>query len=131
METFTETAHGPEFILSEASGSRSRENGTLASGENLAAGTVVMSDGSGKLIEYTAEDVTDGGENEAVGILLYPVDASDGDVRCSYLARDAEVNLKALVYPAETTDGDEEAHTIASLKLIGIICRDEGADAVI
>lgn len=131
METFTEQAHGPEFILAEASGSRSRENGTLVTGQNLAAGTVVMSNGSGKLTAYTAEDVTDGGSNEAVGILLYPVNATDEDVRCSYLARDAEVNLKALVYPDETTDGDQEAHTIASLKLLNIICRDDGADAEI
>lgn len=131
METFTETAHGPEFILSEASGSRSRENGTLVTGQNLAAGTVVMSDGGGKLTAYTGHDTTEGGSDEAVGILLYPVDATDEDVRCSYLARDAEVNLKALVYPADTTGGDQEANTISSLALLGIICRDEGADAVI
>jgi len=122
-EVFTEKAHGPEFILSEANGQRSRENGTVVSGQNLEAGTVVMDNGSGKLTAYTAEEVTDGGVHEAVGIILYPADATDGDVDVAYLARDAEVNLNLLVYPEETTDGDEEQHTVDSLKLIGIIAR--------
>jgi hypothetical protein len=124
MTTFTEAAHAAEFILSEANGQRSRENGTLLTGLDLAAGTVVMDNGSGKLIVYTAGTVTDGGADEAAGILLYPCDSTDGDLAVSYLARDAEVNLKLLTYPAETTDGGEEANTIASLALLGIIARD-------
>jgi hypothetical protein len=122
--SYTEGRHAAEFILSEANGARSRENGTLVSGQDLAAGTVVMDNGAGKLTAYTAGSVTDGGTDEAAGILLYAVDASDGDVACSYLARDAEVNLKLITYPDESTAGGEEDNTIASLALLNIIARD-------
>lgn len=124
MTTFTEAAHAAEFILSEANGHRSRDNGTLASGQNLIAGTVVMDNGADKLIAYTAGEVTDGGTDEAAGILIAAGDASTGDLAVSILARDAEVNLKLITYPAESTAGGEQANTIASLALIGIRCRD-------
>lgn len=121
MTTLTETAHAAEFILSEANGQRSRANGTLVTGQDLAAGTVLMDNGSDKLTAFTASGETG---DDAVGILLYNVDATDADVEVSYIARDAEVNLKLLTYPAETTDGGEEAATIASLAALNIITRD-------
>lgn len=122
MTTFTEGAHSAEFILSEAPGHRSRENATVKSGETLAAGEVVAWDGD-ELVAYEAGTVTEGAADEAAGIMINAVDASDGALPGAYIARDAEVNLKLLTYPAGT---DEEANTIASLKLLGIICRDEG-----
>lgn len=123
MTTFTEQAHGPEFILSEANGQRSRENGTVLSGQVLEAGEVVMDNGSGKLIAWTGDLPTDGGVDEAAGIVLYPVDATDGDVEAAYLARDAEVNLNLLVYP-ENSDGSQETeNVITSLGYLGIIAR--------
>lgn len=39
--SLTETSHAGGFILSEANGDMSRESGTLNSGQNLAAGTVL------------------------------------------------------------------------------------------
>ncbi|TCN30331.1 head decoration protein [Sinorhizobium americanum] len=125
MPVFTEAAHTAEFILSEANGHRSRESGTLASGQDLAAGTVLQDNGAGKLVAFDADTNTAGDlVDEAVGILLAAGDASDGDIEVAYIARDAEVNLKLLTYPAETTAGGQEADTIASLKLLGIIARD-------
>jgi len=41
MPTLNETTHAGGFILSEANGNRSRENGVLNSGQDLAAGTVL------------------------------------------------------------------------------------------
>lgn len=125
MVTYTEAAHTAEFILSEANGQRSREAGTLASGQDLAAGTVLQDNGAGKMIAFdgdlnTAGDLVD----QAAGILLAATDATDGDKDIAYIARDAEVNLKLLTYPAESTAGGEEADTIASLALLGIIARD-------
>jgi hypothetical protein len=123
MTTFTEKAHGPEFILSEANGQRSRANGTVASGEVLEAGEVVMLNGAGKLVAWTGDLPTDGGVDEAEGIMLYPVDATDGDVAAAYLARDAEVNLNLLVYP-ENSDGSQETqNVITSLGYKNIIAR--------
>lgn len=121
--SFTEGRHAAEFILSEANGARSRENGTLNTGQNLTAGTVLQLTGT-KLTAFTATAATDGTPDPAaVGILLYDTDATDADVACSYLARDAEVNLKLLTYPDDSTA--EADGTANSLKLLGIICRDD------
>lgn len=124
MADFTETVHAAEFILSEANGHRSRENGTLASG-TLVAGTVLQANGTGGLVAYTGDLNTAGAlEDEAVGILLHDADASNGAVKVAYIARDAEVNLKLLTYPPQTTGGNEEEDVIASLARLCIICRD-------
>lgn len=123
-DVYTEAAHTAEFILSEANGHRSRATGTLQSGENLAAGTVLQLSGT-KLVAFTGETNTSGDLLvEAEGILLAATDATSGDTAVAYIARDAEVNLKLLTYPAESTAGGEEADTIASLKLLGIQARD-------
>jgi hypothetical protein len=124
--TFEVGAPNTGFILSEANGHRSRENGIVASGQGkLAAGTVVTDNGSGKLIAYAAGDVTDpGGSGEAAGIILYNIDATDMDAAVSYIARDAEVNVHGLVYPEDTTGNPAKANMIASLALLGIIVRE-------
>lgn len=125
MTVFTETRHTAEFILSEANGQRSRANGTVASGEDLAAGTVVQDNGSGKLVAFTATKNTAGDLiTEAAGILIGAVDATGGDVAAAYIARDAEVNLNLLTYPAETTSGGEKAATTASLAKLGVVTRE-------
>lgn len=123
MPALTESRHAASFILTEANGHRSRDNGVLDTGD-LAAGTVVMFSGT-KLVAFAVDEATDGSlVTEAAGILIYAADASSADQDVAYIARDAEVNLKLLTYPAETTDGGEEAHTIASLKKLGIVARD-------
>jgi hypothetical protein len=105
--------------MSEANGHRSRENGTLASGEDLAAGTVLMVSGA-NLVEYVVDT-----DSVCAGILLYTTDASAAAKAVSYLARDAEVNLKLLTYPQSTDESEDEA-SIAALLELGIVCRDEG-----
>lgn len=123
MTALTEARHAAEFIISEANGHRSRQNGTLVSGQDLIAGTVVMDNGSGKLTVYTAGDATDGGTSEAAGILIYAGDASGGDIAVSYIARDAEVNKNLITYPNSLTDNSDETNTITSLGYLGIIVR--------
>lgn len=132
MTVFTEGRHAAEFILTEANGQRSRENGTVASGQKLVAGQVVQDNGSGKIIAADGLLNTAGDVSTAVkGILIYPVDASatgtNADTKAAYLARDAEVNGKCLTYPTETTAGGQKAAAIDSLRAIGIIVRDDGA----
>lgn len=129
MTVLTEGRHAGEFMVSEANNTRSRETGTVVSGQNLVAGQVVQFDNDGKLTAFTAVEGSDGDlVTEAAGILYDNVDASatgaNADVTgVAYIARDAEVNGGELTYPTETTDGGEEAHAIASLKLLGIIVR--------
>ena len=127
MTVFTEGRHAAEFILSEANGQSSRENGTVASGEILAAGQVVQFD-TGKLVAF------DGATNsagdlvvEAAGILIEPIDASatgtNADTPAAYSARDAEANDNLLTFPEETSGGNEHANAVASLALLGILVR--------
>lgn len=125
MTTMTEGRHTAEFVLSEAEGQRSRENGTVASGQDLAAGTVVQDNGSGKLIACSGTLNTAGDLVTAVaGVILAKADASAGDVDVAYIARDAEVNGNTLTYPTESTAGGEKAATKASLTSLGIIVRE-------
>lgn len=57
--------------------------------------------------------------NTPAGVSLYAIDATDGAVMGSFIARDAEVNTKLLVFPANT-----DSDVIADLASLGIICRD-------
>lgn len=123
MTTFTEGRHAAEFILSEANGNRSRENGTVVSGQNLVAGRVVMDNGSGKLTALTAAGTAGDLDGTVLGILIEPVDASAGDVAAAYIARDAEVNGNLITHPTESTGGGEQAASIAALAALGIIVR--------
>lgn len=124
MTTMNEARASAEFILSEANGQRSRESGTVASGQTLVAGQVVQDNGSGKLIAHdgllnTAGEVI----TAAKGIVMEAVDASGGDVAVAYIARDAEVNVNILTFPTESTAGGEQAGVTASLATLGIIAR--------
>lgn len=115
-----EGRHAGEFILSEASGSRSRENITIVSGQDLPAGAVLGKITTGG--KYTALDQGAGdGSQAAAGILLDACDASAGDVAAAIIARDAEVNAAALEWgtqsPTEVTTG------LAELATLGIIAR--------
>lgn len=119
---FTEDRHAGEFILSEADGQRSRENGTIAAGQNLKAGTILMLSNS-KLVQFQANTNTAGElETDAEGILIAPCDATDADTPAAYIDCDAEVNGNVLVYD-DTTNGGEVALTDASLKKLGIKVR--------
>lgn len=118
MTTYTETTHDAEFILSEANFHRSRDNGELASGQDLAAGTVLQLDGGERFMAYAGDEFTNGAEDEAAGILINATNATTGHVKIAVIARDAEVNLNLLTYPAA-----KEAVMIQSLKRLGIICR--------
>src|SRR5262245_11206975 len=124
MATLTEGRHTAEFILSEANGNRSRENGTLVSGQNLKAGAILIDNGAGKLTAATAVGTAGDLDGDVEGILIEAVDATNGDMPCAYLARDAEVNQHALTFPTESTAGGEQAAAIAALLTLGIVCRD-------
>lgn len=87
-----------DFILSEASGQRSRENGVLAAtAVDLFAGQLLTLGGDGKYVAYAGP-----GENEeapiaADAVLYGNVPASDADQQIVVIARDAEVARELLV----------------------------------
>jgi hypothetical protein len=120
MTTKTEGLHAGFFLESEAEGTLSREVATVASGETLVAGEVVILS-SGKLV--AAPLASDGSVNGTIaGIMLDNVDASAGDVaNCVYIARLAEVKRGALTTPAGF--GVPEAGILTALATLNIRAR--------
>jgi Bacteriophage lambda head decoration protein D len=123
MTTLTEGAHSAEFILSEAAGTRSRDNGVIVSGQGkLLADTVLGKiTASGKFAKLTAGAV-DGSQN-AAAILIGAVDATSADAPGAVIARDAEANVNLLTWDASITVGAVRNAKIAQLAALGIIVR--------
>lgn len=121
MVALTQGPRAVEFILSMANGNRSVERGTLASGQNLVAGTVLQFNSGGSQLEAFdgTIDSTGGFDPHAAGILMYDTDATSEAKAVAYLARDAEVKMPFVTYPAGKKD-----NTIISLATLGIVGRD-------
>lgn len=100
----------------------SREQVTVAIGQNLKTGTVVGRITSNGKITQLAPAASDGSEN-AAGVILADVDASDGDKPGVIIAREAIVSSAGLVWPTGITEAQKTA-AIAELKALGIIVRD-------
>ncbi len=102
----TETRHPGEFLISEASGTRSRSTGTIASGQGVVPAGQVLGrvTASGKLIKYS--NAASDGSQTAVGILYASVDATSADTPCIVIDLDAEVAASKLtgLDAAGTTD---------------------------
>lgn len=114
--TFSDASRDRAFLLSEAPGTLSREEITVASGENLVAGTLV-----GKVTiggEYVAYDdgvdPVDGSET-AAGILLHACNATDAAQKAVMIARLAEVSTSKLT--------GSDANGLADLADLTIIAR--------
>ncbi|MFT3973321.1 MAG: head decoration protein [Amaricoccus sp.] len=123
MATITEGRHACEGLLSEANFHRSRDNITVVSGAGkLVPGTVL-----GKLTaggKYTPSPATGSdGSQTAVAVLLYPVDATSGDVQVAAITRDAEWNGKTLTYAGSVDDDTKKAAKHTQLAAVGIIVR--------
>lgn len=113
--TFSDASRDCAFLLSEAPGTLSREEITVASGENLAAGTLV-----GKVTiggEYVAydDDGTDDGRRTAAGVLLHACNATDAAQKAVMIARLAEVSTSKLT--------GSDANGLADLADLTIIAR--------
>ena len=123
MTVLVETRHPAEFILSEATGQRSRDTITIASGAGIiAAGTVLGKvTATGKYVA-SAVGASDGSEVPAA-INIYGADASAADVQVSAILRDAEVNGKCLTYHADRDQPAEKTATNAALATLGVIVR--------
>ena len=122
MATSTETAvYTAEFIASEANGTRSRETGTVLSGQNLVAGEVVQKNADGKWISVTGALDSDGLGGFDVGVSLRVVDASAGDVTGAVIiTRDAELVHALLTYPDAGSDAAEVTAVRDALRDQGI-----------
>ena len=125
MTTLTEAIHTGAYLGSVADPQLAFETGTVKSGQNLAAGTVIELDETGDIIACSGVIDSDGVlATDVVGILHAAVDASASGANADvpgqvYLARHATVKDDVLTYPTETSDG-EKAAVIASLAKLDI-----------
>jgi hypothetical protein len=129
MNVKVEGRHPSEFIVSEANGRRSREAVTVASGADLAPGTVVgRLTSNGKVVAYnpvipmSGETPAPTGAETIYGILIYPADAATADVTVAAIVRDAEVNGGLIVWPTGLNDAGIAAGK-AGLEARNIIVR--------
>lgn len=121
MTTLTEGRYAGEHLISEASGTRSRDVVTLVVGQNLPAGAVlgkITASGKHTLLAPAATD----GSEVAAAVLFAPVNASAADKAAVVTARDTEVHGACLTWPAGIDAGDKAGAT-AELKALGIVIR--------
>lgn len=122
-ETKTMGPRNLGFVLSEASGNRSYEFVTIASGAGvLAPGTVLGTiTASGKFIASPNAEVVDKeGAEVAKAILAYGVDATSADVDAVIMRRDAEVKNAMLIYDASVNNTTKIAAKVAQLAAAGV-----------
>jgi hypothetical protein len=92
MSVITQGVQKDEFLISEATGFRSRESEivTVAGSVALPSGTVLgRITASGKLIKYS--NAASDGSQTAVAILSTPCPGVNGDYKCQTFNRDCEV----------------------------------------
>lgn len=121
MTTMTQNPRTAAFLLSEGSGEISRDVVTIASGQNLKAGSVLGKiTATGKFSAYN-NSASDGRE-VAAGVLYDACDATSGDQRAVAIVRLAEVATDLLVF-RDDQDGAARAAAIADLAALNIIAR--------
>jgi len=123
MPTLTQAPNLGDLLKYEAPNLYSREQATVAAGQNLSLGAVVGIDaatGKLKALDPTASD----GSEVAVGVLALAVDATLIDREDAILiARHAIVARHALVWPVGITAAQKLA-AIAQIEAHGILVRD-------
>lgn len=122
MATITLNPTAGAYLKYEAPMNYSREEVTVAAGQNLVAGTVVgRISASGEYVAWNPA-ATDGSQT-AAGILLADVDASAAAAPGIIVARHAiVVDADNLVWPGTPTQAQKDA-AIAELKSLGILAR--------
>jgi Bacteriophage lambda head decoration protein D len=125
MTTFTEPTRALDFLISEANGSRSRDQVTLTASQGaLVPGTVLAKvTATGNYVLYD-DDANGGtpGAGVALAILCYPVENVAATQPITVISRDAEVDAAQLTWEASNDAGEITAGK-ADLAAVGIICR--------
>lgn len=114
------------FLLSEASGKRSLDTLTIASGEGvLEPGTVLGEVTASGKYAASPNAVVGGkeGAETASAILCYRVDATDADVEAVLITSDAEVKSPMLLFEATVDDTPKQLAKLEQLRAVGIKAR--------
>ena len=96
----------------------SREQVTVKSGQNLAAGAVVAYD-TGKIVVFQT-----GTTGDPCGILLFAVNATSADTQGVMIARHAIMRTASLVWDSGESSGEKTA-ALVKLAALGILVRTE------
>jgi hypothetical protein len=117
----TETAHPTEFVLSEANGQRSRDNGYLADPITVRVAQPLTKGAGPTTDRPTTYTIATTGAN-CNAIALYggksvPVDG----LRIAVLTRDAEVNGRLIDWGTLSTA--EQVAAVTALAAVGIVVR--------
>jgi hypothetical protein len=110
-----------DILKYEGANLYSREEVTVAAGQNLRLGTIVGRVAASDLIKQLAPTAEDGTE-VAIGILAGDVDASAGNTKAIAIVREAIVAHNAVIWPASIIAAQKKAAT-ESLKTYGIVLR--------
>ncbi|MFP3015465.1 MAG: head decoration protein [Wolbachia sp.] len=121
MSTITEQNNLGDLLKYEASNLYSRDQITVAKGQNLKLGAVVAKkteDGFIRVLNPTATD----GTQTAIGVITSDVNSKDGDTKAIIITRIALLADHAVVWPANITE-EQKAAAIKQLEERGIIIR--------
>ncbi|WP_341812365.1 head decoration protein [Wolbachia endosymbiont (group A) of Conops quadrifasciatus] len=116
----TEANNLGDLLKYEASSLYSRDQITVAKGQNLKLGTVVGCD-KDDLIKILNPTATDGTQT-AIGVITSDVNSKDGDTKAIIITRIALLADHAVVWPANITEEQKNA-AIKQLEARGIIIR--------
>ena len=106
----------------EAHNQYSRDDITVISGQNLAAGAVIAKiTASGKYTSYSTAGA-DGSQN-AAGVLYAPVNASAADAPGVAIVRHAVIAKEGLLWNANVTTQAHKDTAYAALRALGIVSR--------
>lgn len=121
MTCITEQNNLGDLLKYEASNLYSRDQVTIAKGQNLTLGTVVGSDTKDNLIKILNPTATDGTQT-AIGVIANDVDAKAADTKAVIITRIALLADHAIVWPPGIT-GEQKTAAIKQLGIRGIIIR--------
>ena len=110
-----------DLLKFEAPSLYSREEITVAQGQNLTLGTLVGQQSETDLIKALNPAATDGTQN-ALGALIADADASSANIKAVIVTRDAILADHAVVWPTTITPPQKTA-AIKQLEARGVIIR--------
>lgn len=110
-----------DLLKFEAPNLYSREEITVAQGQNLTIGTIIGQDSETDLIKALNPAETDGTQN-AIGALIAEVDATSGNTKAVIVTRDAIIADHAVIWPSAITL-EQKTAAIKQLEARGVIIR--------
>ncbi len=121
MTVATQPNNLGDLLKFEAPSLYSREEITVAQGQNLTLGTLVGQESETDLIKALNPAATDGTQN-AIGALITEVDATSGNTKAVIVTRDAILADHAVIWPSSITL-EQKTAAIKQLEARGVIIR--------